>query len=101
MNTNKIGEERIFEIVHCPFDGWAELRQYNQPKGPTGQCKLGDNSKGQCTISKIFFSLILSTFKEQNIFFLETYASTISEPKFTVWLGRKTPVYTLHEKSSS
>ena len=44
-------------------------------------------------ISKILFSLILSTFKEQNIFFLETYnASTISEPKFTVWsLNSETP----------
>ena len=25
MNKNKIGEEKFFEIVHCPFEGWAEL----------------------------------------------------------------------------
>ena len=24
-NKDKLGEERIFEIVHCPFEGWAEL----------------------------------------------------------------------------
>ena len=40
--------------------------------------------KGQCTISKILFPLVLSTFIEQNIFFPETYnAFTISEPDFT------------------
>ena len=25
MNKDKIGEERIFEIIHCPFEGQVEL----------------------------------------------------------------------------
>ena len=49
-------------------------------------CSLARPSKGQCTISKIFSSLIFSLSIEQNIFFSETcFAYTISEPRFTVW----------------
>ena len=38
MNKDKIGEERIFEIMQCPFEGWAELHYYGQLGGPGGQC---------------------------------------------------------------
>ena len=30
MNKDKIGKERIFEIVHCPFEGRAKLHHYSQ-----------------------------------------------------------------------
>ena len=86
MNKEKIREERIFEIVHCPFEGRAKLHHLCQPNGPVGRCQLGGNSKGQCTISKILFPLLLYTFIEQNIVFPKTcFAYTISEQKFTVW----------------
>lgn len=85
MNKEKIREERIFEIVHCPFEGPAKLHHLCQPNGPVGRCWLGGNSKGQCTISKILFPLLLYTFTEQNIFFPKTcFAYPISEQKFTV-----------------
>merc|ERR1712004_860474 len=86
MNKKKIREKRIFEIIHCPFEGLAKLHHLCQPNGPVGWCTLGGNSKGQCTISKILFPLLLYTFIEQNIFFPETcFAYPISEQKFTVW----------------
>ena len=85
MNKEKIRKERIFEIIHCPFEGQAKLHQLCKPNGPVGQGQLGGNSKGQCTISKIIFPLLLYTFTEQNIFFPETcFAYPISEQKFTV-----------------
>ena len=34
----KIREERIFEIVHCPFEGRAKLDHLCQPNGPVGWC---------------------------------------------------------------
>ena len=34
----KIREERIFEIVHCPFEGRAKLHHLCQPNGPVGRC---------------------------------------------------------------
>ena len=85
LNVDKIKEKRIFEIVHCPFE--LSPNQH-RPAGPFGWlywCSSAQPSKGQCTISKILSSPILSLFIEQNIFFPETYnAYTISEPKFTV-----------------
>ena len=85
MDKEKIREKIIFEIVHCPFEGPAQLHHLCQPNGPTGRCQLGGNWKGQCTISKIIFPLHLYTFIEQNIFFPETcFAYPISEQKFTV-----------------
>ena len=48
-------------------------------------CMLARPSKGQCTNSKIFPPLLLTVKVGQNIFFPETcFASTISEPEFTV-----------------
>ena len=86
MNREKIREERIFEIVHCPFEGRAKLHHLCQQNGPVSWCQLGGNSKGQCTISKILFSLLLYTSIEQNIIFPETcVAYPISKPDFTVW----------------
>ena len=85
MNVYKSRGKRIFEIVHWPFE--LPPNQH-RPTGPFGWhkwCSLAQPSKGQCTISKILFSLIFSLFIEQNIFFPETcFAYTISEPKFTV-----------------
>ena len=86
MNKEKIMEERIFEILLCPFKGRAKLHHLYQQNGPVGPCQLGGNSKGQCATSKILFPLLLHTFIEQNIFFPETcFAYSISEPKFMVW----------------
>ena len=58
MNKEKIKKKRIFEILHCPFEGWAKLHHLCQPNGPVGRCLLGGNSKDQCTISKILFPLL-------------------------------------------
>ena len=83
MNREKIREERIFEIVHFPFEGRAKLHHLLQPNGLVGRCQLGGNSKGQCMISKILFPLLFYTFIEQNIFFPETcFAYPIFEHKF-------------------
>ena len=99
MNKEKISEERIFEIVHCPFEGRAKLHHLCQLNGQVGRSKLGGNSKGQCTISKIIFPLVLTTFIEQNIFFPETYnAFTISKPDFTVWNQFKYICHTMARK---
>ena len=68
--------ERIFEIVHFPFEGQAKLDHLCQLNGLVGWCWLGGNSKGQCTISKIFFPLLLYTFLEQNMFFPKTCLPT-------------------------
>ena len=38
MNKEKIKEERIFEIVHCPFEGRAKLHDLCQPNGPVSRC---------------------------------------------------------------
>jgi len=85
MNKDNIREERIFEIVHCPFKGRAKLHHLCQPNGQVGQCKLGGNLKGQCTTSKILFPLILYAFTEKNIIFPETcFAYHICEQKFAV-----------------
>ena len=76
---------KIFEILHCPFEGRANLHHLCQPNGLVGWCQLGSKSKDQCTISKIIFPLLLYTFTEHNIFFPETcFAYPISEQKFTV-----------------
>ena len=60
---------KIFEFLHFPFQGRADMHHKIQPKGPGGRCQLGGNSKVQCMISKILFFLILSTFIDQKIFF--------------------------------
>ena len=38
INKDKIREERIFEIVHCRFEGRAKLHHLYQPNGPVGWC---------------------------------------------------------------
>ena len=35
---DKIWEERISEILHCAFEGWAEEHHLSQPDGPVGWC---------------------------------------------------------------
>ena len=37
MNMEKIREEGIFEIVHCPFEGRAKLHHLCQPNGLIGR----------------------------------------------------------------
>ena len=79
---------KIFEFVHCPFEGRANMHHKIQPNWLTGRCCLAGGSKGQCRKSKIFLSLLLPMQVDQYIFFPETcFAPTISEPEFTVWLG--------------
>ena len=59
----------------------------HQPPGWSKWCSSAQPSKGQCTISKILSSPILSLLVEQKIFFPRTcFAFTISKPKFTVCL---------------
>ena len=82
MNREKIREERIFEIVHCPFEGRAKLHHLCQPNGLVGRCWLGGNSKGQCTISKVLFSLILPIFIEQKAFFSERCVANKNRANF-------------------
>ena len=76
---------KIFEFVHCPFEGRANMHHKIQPNWLTGRCCLAGGSKGQCRKSKIFLSLLLPMQVDQYIFFPETcFAPTISEPEFTV-----------------
>ena len=83
MNEGKMREERIFEIGNCSFEGQPKMHHLYQPNGLVSWCQLGGNSKGQCTISKILYPLLLCAFIEQNIYFLETcFAYPISEKKF-------------------
>ena len=72
--------EKIFEFLHCPFEGRANMHHKIQPNWQTGRCCLAGGSKGQCRKSKKFLSLLLPI-KEDTCF-----ASTISEPEFTVWV---------------
>ena len=77
---------KIFEFLHCPFEGRANMHHKIQPNWLTGRCCLAGGSKGQCRKSKIFLSLLLPMQVDQYIFFPETcFAPTISEPEFTVW----------------
>ena len=76
---------KIFEFVHCPFEGRANMHHKIQPNWLTGQCCLAGGSKGQCRKSKFFLSLYLPMQVDQYISFPETcFAPTISEPEFTV-----------------
>ena len=76
---------KCFEFLHCPFEGRANMHHKIQPNWLTGRCCLAGGSKGQCRKSKIFLSLLLPMKVDQYIFFPETcFASTISEPEFTV-----------------
>ena len=73
MNEEIIGIERIFEIVHCPFEGQAKLLH------------------GQFTISKILLLLPLYIFIEQNMFFQRhvlpmPFLSQDSRFWFTTWI---------------
>ena len=82
---NQIQGLKIFEFIHCPFEGRANMHHKIQPNWLTGRCCLAGGSKGQCRKSKIFLSLLLPMQVDQYIFFPETcFAYTISEPKFTV-----------------
>ena len=86
--TAKSKGGNFFEFLHCPFEGRANMHHKIQPNWQTGRCCLAGGSKGQCRKSKIFLSLLLPMKVDQYIFFPETcFASTISEPEFTVCAG--------------
>ena len=79
-------ERKIFEILRCPFELPAKQHRPVSPSWPNGRCCLAGNSKGHRRISKIFLSLFLYTWVDQNIFFPEVYnAPIILELGFTVW----------------
>ena len=81
----KSKERKIFDFLHCPFEPPAKQHRPVCQLGWILWCMLARPSKGQCRNSKIFPPLLLAVKVDQNIFFLETcFASTISEPEFTV-----------------
>ena len=82
----KSKERKIFDFLHCPFEPPAKQHRPVSQLGWILWCMLARPSKGQCRNSKIFPPLLLAVKVDQNIFFPETcFASTISEPEFTVW----------------
>ena len=77
--------KKMFSL--CPFELPAKQHRPVSPSWPNGRCCLAGNSKGHRRISKIFLSLFLYTWVDQNIFFPEIYnAPIISELGFTVCL---------------
>ena len=95
--TAKSRKGKFFEFLHCPFEGRANMHHKIQPNWLTGRCCLAGGSKGQCRKSKIFLSLLLPMKVDQYIFFPETcFASTISEPEFTVWFVIEWYIVDLH-----
>ena len=81
----KSKERKIFDFLHCPFEPPAKQHRPVSQLGWILWCMLARPSKGQCRNSKIFPPLLLTVKVDQNIFFPETcFASTISEPEFTV-----------------
>ena len=86
--TAKSRGGKIFEFLHCPFEPPAKQHRPVCQLGWILWCMLARPSKEQCRNSKNFLPLLLAFKVDQNIFFPETetcFASTISEPKFTVW----------------
>ena len=82
----KSKERKIFDFLHCPFEPPAKQHRPVSQLGWILWCMLARPSKGQCRNSKNFPPLLLAVKEDQNIFFPETcFASTISEPEFTVW----------------
>ena len=82
----KSKERKIFDFLHCPFEPPAKQHRPVSQLGWILWCMLARPSKGQCRNSKIFPPLLLTVKVDQNIFFPGTcFASTISEPEFTVW----------------
>ena len=81
----KSKERKIFDFLHCPFEPPAKQHRPVSQLGWILWCMLARPSKGQCRNSKNFPPLLLTVKVDQNIFFPETcFASTISEPEFTV-----------------
>ena len=84
----KSKERNFFDFLHCPFEPPAKQHRPVSQLGWILWCMLARPSKGQCRNSKIFPPLLLTVKVDQNIFFPETcFASTISEPEFTVCRG--------------
>ena len=90
----KSKERKIFDFLHCPFEPPAKQHRPVSQLGWILWCMLARPSKGQCRNSKIFPPLLLTVKVDQNIFFPETcFASTISEPEFTVWIEKGKSIY--------
>ena len=53
---DKSREERISKIVHCPFEGWADM--HNRILSNLN-CELAGGSKDQCAIRISLSSLLL------------------------------------------
>ena len=88
----KSKERKFFDFLHCPFEPPAKQHRPVSQLGWILWCMLARPSKGQCRNSKIFPPLLLTVKVDQNIFFPETcFASTISEPEFTVWIVHHKP----------
>ena len=97
----KSKERKIFDFLHCPFEPPAKQHRPVSQLGWILWCMLARPSKGQCTNSKIFPPLLLTVKVDQNIFFPETcFASTISEPEFTVCLAHLCKEVEGNEKDS-
>ena len=60
---------KIFEFLHCPFEGRANMHHKIQPNWLTGRCCLAGGSKGLFRKTKFFLSLLLPVKVDQYIFF--------------------------------
>ena len=82
---NKSGEKEFLKsyivLSSCHLTCTGHLACQGEFNGTSQHCP----QKGQCRNSKIFPPLLLAVKVDQYIFFPETcFASTISEPEFTV-----------------
>merc|ERR1712001_621650 len=64
---------KIFDFLHCPFEGRANMHHKIQPNWLTGRGCLAGGSKGQCRKSKIFLSLLLPMKVDHNIYFFQRH----------------------------
>ena len=71
-----------------------------QPDWPNWQCYLAGCSKGQCRKWNFFLPRLLAIKVDQHMFFPETcFASTISEPEFTVWMVKSNDFLYLQKRA--
>ena len=61
MSREKLRGEIIFDIIHCPYEGRADMYHEIQTDGPASHCKLSDSPSDQHPISKTAYPLILPT----------------------------------------
>ena len=85
MNKEKIREERIFEIVHCPFEGRAKLHHLCQPNGLVSWSVWWQLKRPMFDFKNYFSLDFVYIYGEKHIFPKTYNTLTISEPDFTVW----------------